>query len=454
MLSVSIYTLGCKLNQLESEAIAGAFRDAGFSVIPLNEDTPADVIIVNTCTVTSKAEQKARRIIRKLAAGNGCVIVSGCYAQMDAQAIAAIDRRVVALAGDRKSALLDLPAALAQTPESVWEHHASLPDSISHLLHSPLPDTTRLEQFRYAPDTFSFHSRAFLKIQDGCDRRCAYCRVRLARGRSVSLEPDQALSQLRAFEAKGYREATLTGVNINQYNAGMDLAGLVDYLLKGAKRIRLRLSSIEPEGVTEAFCAAIAHERVCPHFHLSVQAGSDAVLAKMRRPYTQEVVEKSAALLRSVKDDPFLSCDIIAGFPTETAADFEKTLDLCRRIGFSWIHAFPYSPRPGTEAFCFKGKAPDREISSRIDALLTLAHEGRRSYINRQIGKKAEAVIEAADNAPAGFVAGATETYLKVLLQAPEGGEAPRAGDAVSCTLTAAAYTPLRRAYDMRGTIP
>jgi threonylcarbamoyladenosine tRNA methylthiotransferase MtaB len=455
MLSISIYTLGCKLNQLESEAIAGAFRDAGFPVIPLNEDEPADVVVVNTCTVTSKAEQKARRIIRKVAANNACVIVSGCYAQMNAQAIASIDRRVVVLAGDRKSALLDLPATLASMG-SVCEHRApSLPDSISQLLHSPFPGNVRLEQFRYAPDTFSFHSRAFLKIQDGCDRRCAYCRIRLARGPSVSLEPERALCQLRAFEEKGCREVTLTGVNINQYNSGMDLAGLVSYLLKGTRRIRLRLSSIEPDGVTEAFRAAIADARVCPHFHLSVQAGGDATLAKMMRPYTREVVERSAALLRSVKDDPFLGCDIIAGFPTETAADFEETLDLCGRIGFAWIHAFPYSPRPGTAAFCFKEKAPEREISRRVAALLALAQEGRRLYINRQIGKRAEAVIEAADNTPPGFAVGTTETYLKVLLQAPA-GKTPRAGDAVSCALTAltgAEHASLPHTYDMRGTI-
>ncbi|MDR2784099.1 MAG: tRNA (N(6)-L-threonylcarbamoyladenosine(37)-C(2))-methylthiotransferase MtaB, partial [Treponema sp.] len=431
----------------------GAFRDAGFSLLPLNEDDPADVVIVNTCTVTSKAEQKARRIIRKLAANNACVIVSGCYAQMDAQAIADIDRRVVVLAGDRKSALLDLPAALVSAEGAVCEHHApSLPDSVSRLLHFPFPGK-RLEQFRYAPDTFSFHSRAFLKIQDGCNRRCAYCRVRLARGASVSLEPERALSQLRVFEAKGYREAVLTGVNINQYDSGMDLAGLVSYLLKGTRRIRIRLSSIEPEGVTEAFCAVIADARVCPHFHLSVQAGSDKVLAKMMRPYTQEVVERSAALLRSVKDDPFLGCDIIAGFPTETDADFEKTLDLCGRIGFSWIHAFPYSPRPGTASFRFKEKVPDREISRRIDSLLALAHEGRRSYINRQVGKRAEAVIEAAGNTPSGFAVGTTETYLRVLLQTAE-GETPRTGDAVSCTLTDAGHTSLPCTYDMRGTAP
>ncbi|MDR0375160.1 MAG: tRNA (N(6)-L-threonylcarbamoyladenosine(37)-C(2))-methylthiotransferase MtaB [Treponema sp.] len=455
MLSISIYTLGCKLNQLESEAIAGAFRDAGFLVLPLNEDEPTDVVVVNTCTVTSKAEQKARRIIRKLAANNACVIVSGCYAQMDAQAIAAIDRRVVVLAGDRKSALLDLPAALAPVREAgvACEYHvSSLPDSISRLLHSPFSGVARVEQFRYAPDRFSFHSRAFLKIQDGCDRRCAYCRVRLARGPSVSLEPERALSQLRVFEEKGYCEASLTGVNINQYASGVDLAGLVSYLLKGTRRIRIRLSSIEPEGVTETFCAAIADTRVCPHFHLSVQAGCDAVLAKMARPYTREVVERSAALLRSVKDDPFLGCDIIAGFPSETAADFEETLDLCERVGFAWIHAFPYSPRPGTAALRFKEKTPDREISRRVDALLALAREGRRSYINRQIGKRAVAVIEAADDAPSGFVAGTTETYLKVLLHAPE-GEAPRAGDAVSCALTDAEYASSPLAYDMRGTI-
>ncbi|MDR2792386.1 MAG: tRNA (N(6)-L-threonylcarbamoyladenosine(37)-C(2))-methylthiotransferase MtaB [Treponema sp.] len=453
-----MYTLGCKLNQLESEAIAGAFRDAGFSLLPLNEDDPADVVIVNTCTVTSKAEQKARRIIRKLARNNVCVIVGGCYARMDAESIAAIDRRILVLAGDRKSALLDLPAALASALEAgaVCEPRPfRVYDSIASILQADarrLPASNKpKEQFRYSPDTFSFHSRAFLKIQDGCNRRCAYCRVRLARGASVSLDAEQALTQLNALEAKGYREAVLTGVNINQYDAGMDLAGLVAYLLNGTERIRIRLSSIEPEGITKEFCTVISDVRVCPHFHLSVQTGSDAVLAKMRRPYTRDIVERGVALLRSVKDDPFLAGDIIAGFPTETAADFEETLALCRRIGFSWIHAFPYSPRPGTESFRFKEKVNDREIVRRVDALSALARAGRRLYIGRQIGKRAEAVIEVNEHTPPGFAAGITETYLKVLLHAPK-GEIPRAGDMVPCTLTAAEHTRLQqRSFDLRG---
>ncbi|MDR2194574.1 MAG: tRNA (N(6)-L-threonylcarbamoyladenosine(37)-C(2))-methylthiotransferase MtaB [Treponema sp.] len=458
MASVSIYTLGCKLNQLESEAVAGAFREAGFSVLPFNEDDPADVVIVNTCTVTSKAEQKARRIIRKLARNNACVIVSGCYARMDAEAIAAIDGRVLALADGSAGALLDLPAALAVLPD-VRDGGARraffIRDSISRIvsgqaLRSAAPAPA--ERFRYSPGAFSFHSRAFLKIQDGCNGRCAYCRVRLARGASVSLEAAQALSHLRGLEAKGYREATLTGVNINQYDAGMDLAGLVAYLLNGTERIRLRLSSLEPDGVTRELCAVISDARVCPHVHLSVQAGSDAVLAAMRRPYTRDSVERAAALVRSVKDDPFLGCDIIAGFPTETAADFEDTLALCGRVGFSWIHAFPYSPRPGTEAFRFTEKVPDREIARRVDALLALARDGRRSYIGRQIGKQAEAVIERNEQTPDGFIAGVTETYLKVLLHTPD-REAPRAGEAASCTLTAAA-PPRQNAFDMLGTIP
>jgi threonylcarbamoyladenosine tRNA methylthiotransferase MtaB len=454
MISVSVYTLGCKLNQLESEAVAGAFLQAGFPIFPLNEDEPADLVVINTCTVTSKAEQKARRIIRKLVRNNAsCVVVSGCYAQMEAGAIAAIDKRVVVVTGERKSGLLDLPKALmlrqggGDPPLRDGIFHcendsAFLSKIINDLLNSPdifddkpllSNKSNKSKKFRYNPDTFSFHSRAFLKIQDGCNRRCAYCRVSIARGTSVSLEAEQVLAQLRTLEANGYNEAVLTGVNINQYNSGMDLAGLLDFLLKGTERVRIRLSSIEPEGITEEFCKILPNKRICPHFHLSVQSGSNAVLEKMKRPYTREIVEQGVRLLRAVKDDPFLGCDIIAGFPGETPACFEETRDLCARTGFAWIHAFPYSPRPGTEAYGYKEKVAEREIFHRIDALLALAKEGRRTYVKRQIGKPAEAVIETNGNAPQGYAAGITETYLKILIKIEEGSVIPEAGSLVQC---------------------
>jgi threonylcarbamoyladenosine tRNA methylthiotransferase MtaB len=427
-ISVSIYTLGCKLNQLESEAVAESFQKSGFTVIPLVEDAPADLVIVNTCTVTSKAEQKARRVIRKVLRNNAaCVLVCGCYAELEENAIAGIDSRIMTLSGGRKSALLDLPKCIDADADSHWLFQA-----VSHFLAS----VSETGKFRYNPENFSFHSRAFLKIQDGCNRRCAYCRVRLARGSSESLDAASAVSHLRLLEEKGYNEAVITGVNLNQYCSETDLAGILERFLRNTSRIRLRLSSLEPEGVTEKLGAVLAHERICPHFHLSIQSGADAVLEKMRRPYNREIIRQSVAVLRSIKDDPFLGCDIIAGFPTESGKDFDETLDLCEKTGFSWIHSFPYSPRPGTEAFFFKNRTPEREIIRRANALTALAKEGRRAYINRQIGKTAEVLIEAQENTPDGFLSGVSGNYLKILIKSAE-KFAP--GSMVKCKITGCA---------------
>ncbi len=454
--TVSLYTLGCKLNQLESEGIAAAFKAAGFPVLPFDERAPTDILIVNTCTVTSKAEQKARRVIRVAARAGSLVIVTGCYAQMDAAELSAepyaLDGRVIVLPGDRKGELLDLPTKLAAFSDS---------SDVLRALSASAPAQEAIARFRYNPDSFTFHSRAFLKIQDGCDRRCSYCRVSLARGKSVSLDAPEVLERLRDLETRGYCEAVLTGVNLSQYSfkfedmvrasqARIDLpshffdkdAGekgnlgdLIELLLKNTSTIRLRLSSLEPEFVTEALCEAVRDKRVCPHFHLSVQSGSDAVLAKMRRPYTKRDVERAAALLRSAKDDPFLGCDIIAGFPGETTADFEETVSLCREVGFAWIHAFPYSPRPGTEAFLFTERVESKEIARRAAVLAQLAHEGKQAYTARQIGKTASAVIEKIEKNGkcSGAVHGVTENYLKVLIKTDQDA-AP--GSVALCRLT------------------
>jgi threonylcarbamoyladenosine tRNA methylthiotransferase MtaB len=421
MVSVSIQTLGCKLNQIDSESIAEAFSREGFSV---NAGDTADILVINTCTVTSKSEQKARRLIRKALKDNpcSCVIVTGCYAQMEAGAIAALNgdeqsfRRLFVLTGGRKTLLLDLPrflrgefnpAALSQA----LERYVTAPETVLGAISDP---------FRFNVRDFSFHSRAFLKIQDGCNRACSYCRVTFARGPSLSLDAPTLLSRLRELEAAGHGEVVLTGVNLNQYqSAALDLGKLLEYLLANTRTIALRLSSLEPEGMTESLLQALANKRIRPHFHLSVQSGSPLILDRMRRDYGPEEVETAARRLRSLREDPFLACDIIAGFPGETPGEFAKTRELCRRIGFAWIHAFPYSRRPGTEAWNFQDKVPEREAVSRVESLINMARQGKAAYISRWAGKTVEAIVE--NNRGDAAAVALSENYLKLRVPLTEG---------------------------------
>ncbi|GHU54760.1 tRNA (N(6)-L-threonylcarbamoyladenosine(37)-C(2))-methylthiotransferase MtaB [Spirochaetia bacterium] len=448
--SFSVYTLGCKLNQLESEALADAFCREGFDLLPWGTGegaVPADLLLINTCTVTSMAEQKARRMIRKGLRENpgASIIVTGCYAQLEKAAIEALDdgssggKRLFVVPGDAKSALLELPRFLA----AAESNSASLCSLIGAWVKAEAEASAAVTEdaFRFVPGNFSSHSRGFLKIQDGCDKHCSYCRVTLARGHSVSLSAEKALADLKALEEKGYGEAVLTGVNITQYcdGGGRDLGGLLEYLLAGTQGICIRLSSLEPDGLTEGLMQALAHPRVRPHFHLSVQSGSPLILGRMGRSYDPGEVEKAAARLRDIKADPFLACDIITGFPGETTAEFEKTYELCRRIGFAWIHAFPYSRRPGTAAWSFKNPVSEREAAERVSALLRLAKQGRREYISRWIGKEAEAIVEGGDEKDTPLVQATSENYLKLAIDFPHTsrGEAPAPGTLLHCRIKA-----------------
>jgi threonylcarbamoyladenosine tRNA methylthiotransferase MtaB len=472
MFSVAIYTLGCKLNQVESEALAAAFRQEGFTLLSRTEASPGetgaessvpensgpdlpaiahnagsrpDLIIINTCTVTSKADQKARRLIRKalrdaslLPGKNACVIVTGCYAQLESEVIAALDfheaedeRRLFVVKGGEKSALLDLPRFISEHVSggdkrglrelvAAWDERREVTDTV----------------FRFAPEDFSFHTRSFLKIQDGCGKHCTYCRIRLARGPSISLPASQALAELQTLEAAGYAEAVLTGVNISQYRDTTHggLAELLEYLLAGTERIALRLSSLDPGCVDERFAPALANRRIRPHFHLSVQSGSAEILHKMGRGYSPQTIERAITLLRSFKDDPFLACDIITGFPGETQTEFEKTLALCEKTGFAWIHAFPYSKRPGTPAAAFRETVSERDAARRVETLIKLAHAGREDYVRRWQGREVELLVESGTAPKSGCCHGTSENYLKLrVLYA--GKEAPPPGTVLRCTV-------------------
>ncbi|MDR1802693.1 MAG: tRNA (N(6)-L-threonylcarbamoyladenosine(37)-C(2))-methylthiotransferase MtaB [Treponema sp.] len=432
---LSVYTLGCKLNQLETEAISDSFRKNGFTIIPFSkieqQDEEPGIIVINTCTVTSMAEQKARRVIRKTLKERklACVIVTGCYAQMERAALDALEEapesagRLFIVPGEKKDRLLDMAAYLSgatgaaeETAAGVTRDAASdLPCLIASWLDGGFTEE-RDGTFRFAPESFSSHSRGFIKIQDGCDRSCAYCRVSIARGKSRSLGADEVLGRLEALEEKGYSEAVLTGVNISQYRdpATMELPGLLRLLLKGTTAIRLRLSSIEPDMITDELLQVLENDRIRPHFHLSLQSGSAEVLAKMGRNYTPADAAKKAALLRMARNDPFMACDIIVGFPGETEDEFSKSFALCEEMNFAWIHAFPFSPRPGTAAFNFSGKVNEKEKTERVERLNKLAVRGRREYIRRWEGKEVEAVVEKGERLPKGLAAGVSENYLKI----------------------------------------
>ena len=443
MQSLLIQTLGCKLNQLESEAVTSAFLRADFVLADKSAASPS-VIVINTCTVTSKADQKARRVIRKALRDypDSCVIVTGCYAWLNWENLNKLDTersgRLFVLKGKDKKSILELPRYLSDKKD-IRAALKFLRDGEQGTINNEKGIGNREGgvdgAFYFSPERFSRHTRGFLKIQDGCDKHCTYCRIRLARGVSVSLPAQEALARLRILEQK-HAEAVLTGVNISQYHdeeGAANLGRLLEYLLAGTEKIRLRLSSLAPESINENFARILSNKRIRPHFHLSVQSGSKKILEKMGRAYDSQTTEKAAALLRSVKDDPFLACDIITGFPGETNAEFEETFNLCKKTDFAWIHVFPYSKRPGTPAWSFPGTVQEKEITKRVQILTNLARQGRADYVRRWLGHEVEVLVERG-NASKSICRGISENYLKLLIRY-EGETAPPPGTVLRCKI-------------------
>ena len=467
METIHFETLGCKLNQIETESLAHAFGESGFVVDQRDDEklmedsslavpvyrpvgtlqqfapttsTSIALCVVNTCTVTGKAEQKARHLIRSLLSKypGAPVIVTGCYAEVEGAVIASIDSRVVVFPGSRKGELAALPAWLSarqlRHPEepmlsALREYTAGFAAATQESSASAAASASAIAepaassgQFSLSTDNFLFHSRASIKIQDGCNNHCSYCRIRLARGRAVSLDPGEVIGRIRKIADSGWNEVILAGVNLSQYrSADGDFADLLARILRETDRIAIRISSLYPERVDDAILPLLANPRVRPHFHLSVQSGSDRILSAMRRPYTAETVFRAAEKLRSVRENPFLACDIITGFPGETDEEFARTLDMCEKIGFAWIHAFPFSARPGTEAWGMKPKIPERVAGERVRALTALAESNSKSYRAYWTGRELEAIAEKVG--PGAPVTAVTENYLSVSL--PSGCAAP-----------------------------
>ena len=368
-------------------------------------DSETKLCIINTCTVTQKSEQKARRIIRLLLKKypESAIIVTGCYAQLAPAEINKIDPRICALGGQIKSRLSEVPQLL----KSILEKEDFSPVKFAKIIKEKIiaPPVLKLNfpeaSFKLSTSAFMSHSRASLKIQDGCNNTCSYCAIHIARGHSVSLDVQTAIDRVKELEEKGHDEVVLTTVNIAQYrgeynNSYCNFSELLALLLLNTKTIRFRISSLYPEIVDEEFCRVISDERVQPHFHISVQSGSDKILELMNRNYKSDDVIEACKKLRKAKSNPFIACDIITGFPGESASDFDATMELCKACDFAWVHAFPYSERPGTEAAVMKNKVPQSVSGERAKTITDWAISQKIKYIEAFTGKEMTAVLETA----------------------------------------------------------
>ena len=448
--SVRIETLGCRLNQVESEALAVRFAETGFNVFSKeNKDSSSDVklCIVNTCTVTGKAEQKARRLIRLLLKKHedAVILVTGCYAELEADSIEKINKRIIAFSGKKKDELDGLPQFLKDAclkNKDLNEDSVNLKKNLLIFRNKIYSKEDRLDKsflireterrksmFKLSSPVFVFHSRASLKIQDGCNNACAYCRIRLARGTSVSLPAEEAVRRIVQIEKNGAAEVVLSGVNLSQYRDEKygGFANLLAMLLENTKKIRLRISSMYPECIDDGILKIAENKRICPHFHLSLQSGSDKILKAMNRPYREADIRRAVNNLRKVKDNPFIGCDIITGFPSETEEDFLQTFKMCEDLKIPGIHVFPFSARPGTKAFLMKPKVPEREAGRRALLLSELSEKNYQSYLASCNGKLFFGVIEKPQNNEDLRIV--TENYLSLSLKLNKKAENYKGGE-------------------------
>ena len=409
-MNIFVYTLGCRVNQCESEAIAQSFADRGHAILNSHED--ADLIIVNTCTVTSKAEQKARREIR-LFSKSAPVLVTGCYAQVNPAEIEGLADNVVVFPLMRKPELLGLAQFMDQTTGSAGTETESV-----GILRTIREFSRERRQgygslFDFAPSEFSYHSRSYLKVQDGCDNNCGFCRVHIARGPSYSLDSDIVVKRALEIEKKGYHEIVLTGVNLTMYDhTGKGLGGLLRKLLKEVgPDMRFRLSSLEPDHIDDLLLEQLEDPRMQPYFHIPIQSAADKVIRRINRTYDSSHLEYVISQLRRIKDDPFLACDIITGLPGEGPDEFEITRSFLERHGFALMHVFPFSPRPDTALADARDRAPESVRDERALILRNLSAQLNKTYVDRQVGKQAEVILE---GRRIGKWHGITGNYLKV----------------------------------------
>ena len=412
MRKAALHNLGCKVNAYETEAMQQLLEEAGYEIVPFQEK--ADVYVINTCSVTNIADRKSRQMLHRAKKMNpdAVVVAAGCYVQAAGEELkkdAAID---VIIGNNRKKDLVPL----------LDEYFAG-----KHVEEGSLIDIGKTREYEALHiNKIADHTRAFIKIQDGCNQFCSYCIIPYTRGRVRSRKPEEIMEEIKGLVDKGYREVVLTGIHLSSYGLDLDGITLLDLMVKIDKiqgLERLRLGSLEPRIVTEEFTRTLAGLRtICPHFHLSLQSGCDATLKRMNRRYTTEEYEKGCQILRKYFDRPAITTDVIVGFPQETEEEFARTVEFLKRIHFYEMHVFKYSRRAGTRAADMPGQLTENQKGQRSDVLLKLDQEMSLEYRRSFLGEEKEVLMEekiVIDGTE--YLVGHTREYVKAAIPWEEG---------------------------------
>jgi threonylcarbamoyladenosine tRNA methylthiotransferase MtaB len=396
--TVAFYTFGCKLNFAESSALARLFVENGFERVSPN--VPADIYVINTCSVTDRSDSKCRQTIRKLVkrSPSSIIAVTGCYAQLKPQEIAAIEGVDLVLGTDAKGRLL--------------EYVNQICDKGNARVFSC--EINKVNSFFRAYSSGD-RTRTFLKVQDGCNYHCAFCTVPLARGKSRNVSIASLLDEARAAASTGVKEIILTGVNIGDFgrSTGESFASLLKELDEVEGIERYRISSIEPNLLTdEIIDFTSSSNKFLPHFHIPLQSGSERILKTMRRRYLPETLADRMQAIRNKRPNTFFGIDLIVGFPGETDEDFAATYEFVKSLNPAFLHVFPYSERPNTPAASMPNKVPTSAIAERAKSLGELSAELHRSFYEKHIGTQAKILFESTRRGEMMF--GFTENYIKV----------------------------------------
>lgn len=422
-LKVAFHTLGCKVNQHDSAIMAALFQDAGYTIVDFNDK--ADVYVVNTCTVTHLSDRKSRQMIRRAAGENpdATVVVCGCYAQTAKNELEALDEVDLIIGTNERHRVV----------EAVEEFRAN------HVKTAYMPDDDELFVYEDLPhERVSGMTRAYVKVQEGCDQFCAYCIIPYARGPLRSRSEEDTIAEINMLVDKGYKEVILTGIHLGAYGRGVkdqtcDLTGLCRRILDETKIERLRLGSLEGIEVTDELIDMIAtNPRMAQHLHLPLQSGCDRTLEAMRRPYDSEAFRDMMRSIRQRVPDIAITTDLMVGFPDETEEDFKESLVFCNDIAFANMHIFKYSMRGGTPAAAMTGQIDPQIKERRAKQMADVAQKNKHEYEQRFVGKTLRILVE--EQNKEGLWTGHSSNYLFVAFS----GEGIQSGDFVDVKLTEA----------------
>ena len=427
MKKAALHNLGCKVNAYETEAMQHLFEEAGYEIVPFTQK--ADVYVINTCSVTNMADRKSRQMLHKAKKNNpdSIVVAAGCYVQTSEKEVLNDLSVDIVIGNDRKHDLVRLLEEYSL--DSVNDTVDDINDG-KHDFEELFIDQTKE------------HTRAFIKVQDGCNQFCSYCIIPYARGRVRSRRFENVIAEVERLAANGFKEVVLTGIHLSSYGVDFEeAAGLLELIqavnaVKGIERIRL--GSLEPKIVTEHFASELSKlDKICPHFHLSLQSGCDATLKRMNRKYTTKEYERGCELLRKYFVHPAITTDVIVGFPGETEEEFEQTKAYLEHIHFYEMHIFKYSKRKGTRAAVMPDQIDEQIKAARSEKLIALGHDMSREFRKFYIGKNEEVLFE--EKAVIGdkeYFVGYTKEYVKVAKKTDENLENQIVSGRISGMLT------------------